>query len=425
MTASIQELVQNYENLWWESETSLPDLGPSYSPQQQATHEKELEHLMKQVNRELSNPPRSQAEIQALQKRLSGSCLQFAVETLGISAQQIELLPGNNFSVAAKDFVRQASSFDPAISGEDVYQAGRNAWTANSLQWLLGAPIQCSLPIFAYSMLYPYTDNYLDDSSISTPTKLAFNQRFRQRLLGESMAPANNHERIIFELIGMIEQHYPRTSYPAVFESLLDIHAGQAKSLHLVRPGAAPGEVDVLGISLEKGGTSVLADGYLVRGTLDPAQRQFCFGYGVFAQLLDDLEDVQLDSAAGRLTVYSQAAGHWALDSLTNRTFHFGNQVLEQLACYELAGPLKDLIRRGASSVLLDTASRAERYYTPAYLQKLEAHSPFRFSFLNKQRKDFARRNGSLVKLIETFASQNLDGDELFLEQFLPQTIGS
>jgi hypothetical protein len=264
-------------------------------------------------------------------------------------------------------------------------------------------------------MLYPYTDNYLDDASISKLTKLTFNEHFRLRLMGEQIAPENDHERIIFKLVGMIEQQYARFSFPGVYESLLDIHTGQTKSLRLVRPNAAPGEVDVLGISIEKGGASVMADGYLVSGTLGPAQRLFSFGHGVFAQLLDDLEDVEQDHADGRLTIYSQAAGRWPLDALTNRTFHFGRKVLERLDCFELAEPVKDLIRRGATSILIDTASRVERFYTPAYLQELEAHSPFRFSFLNKQRKDFARRNGSVVKLIETFVPRNLDDRNILL----------
>jgi hypothetical protein len=221
-------------------------------------------------------------------------------------------------------------------------------------------------------------------------------------------------------LVGIIEQQYARLTYPEVFESLLDIHTGQAKSLRLVRPHAAPGEVDVLGISIEKGGTSVMADGYLASGTLGPARRLFCFGHGVFAQLLDDLEDIQQDCEAGRLTIYSQAAGHWPLDALTNRTFHFGRKVLERLDCFGIGEPVKDLIRSGATSILIETASRAERFYTPAYLRELETHSPFRFSFLNKQRKAFAHRNGSVVKLIEALAPRNLDGWNILPGEFLP-----
>jgi hypothetical protein len=163
-----------------------------------------------------------------------------------------------------------------------------------------------------------------------------------------------------------------------------------------------PGEVDVPGLSFEKGGTSVLADGYLVSGSLDEAQREYTYGHGIFAQLLDDMEDIEQDGHAGRLTLYSQPAGHWPLDALANRTFHFGRNVLMQLDIFEVEESVRELIRRGADLLLIDTIARTDRYYTPAYLRELEAHSPFRFSFLKEQREDFFRRHGSLVKLMET-----------------------
>jgi hypothetical protein len=52
--------------------------------------------------------------------------------------------------------------------------------------------------------------------------------------------------------------------------------------------------------------------------------------------------------------------------------------------------------------LLIDTIGRTDRYYTASYLRELEAHSPFRFSFLNEQRNNFFKRHGSLVKLMET-----------------------
>ncbi len=294
-----------------------------------------------------------------------------------------------------------ARDFDPKLSGEDIYQAGRNAWTANSLQWLLGLPVQNTTSILAYSLLYPYSDNYLDDPAISVETKLAFNERFRRRLAGEVLAPTNAHERIIFDLVAMIEKQYSRSDYPAVFESLLDIHRAQGRSLRLLRGGAAPGEVDVLGLSFEKGGTSVLADGYLVSDSLNEAQHRFTYGHGIFAQLLDDMEDIEQDSQAGRLTIYSQPAGHWSLDGIANRTFHFGRRVLTRLNCFDVDASLCELIRHGADLALIDTIGRAGRYYTDGYLRELEAHSPFRFSILNQQREDFFKRHGSLGKLVE------------------------
>jgi hypothetical protein len=294
-----------------------------------------------------------------------------------------------------------ARAFDPRLSGEDIYQAGRNAWTANGLQWLMGWPVQITPSILAYSLLYPYTDNYLDDPAIPVTTKRAFNERFHRRLAGEWLAPADAHERVIFDLVAMIEKQYSRSDHGLVFESLLDIHQAQGRSLNLIRRAAAPGEVDVLGLSFAKGGASVLADGYLVRGSLTEAQRQYTYGHGIFAQLLDDMEDVEQDSQAGRLTLYSQPAGHWPLDALANRTFHFGRNVLMGLECFDVEDPVRELIRRGANLLLIDAIGRTDRFYTGAYLRQLEAYSPFRFSFLNTQRDDFLRRHGSLGKLLE------------------------
>ncbi len=401
MSATVREFNQHFIDLWWECDTDLPDLGPRVAPGAQARNEKHLLQVLEQVDHVLSNPPRSREEMQVEQSRLGAAFRELVEESMGFTASQLDQLPSQAFSDVSEDFVRAARAFDPKLSGDDIYQAGRNAWTANSLQWLLGLPVQNTPSILAYSLLYPYSDNYLDDPAISVETKLAFNERFRRRLAGEVLAPANAHERIIFDLVAMIETQYSRANYPAVFESLLDIHRAQGRSLKLLRGRAAPGEVDVLGLSFEKGGTSVLADGYLVGDALNEAQHRFTYGHGIFAQLLDDMEDIEQDSQAGRLTVYSQPAGHWSLDGIANRTFHFGRRVLTRLNCFDVDASLCELIRRGADLALIDTIGRAGRYYTDSYLRELEAHSPFRFSFLNQQREDFFKRHGSLGKLVE------------------------
>jgi hypothetical protein len=67
-------------------------------------------------------------------------------------------------------------------------------------------------------------------------------------------------------------------------------HRAQSKSLQQLCCNPAPHQIDVVGISFEKGGTSVLADGYLVAGSLTAAQPDWIFGFGVLTQLLDDLD---------------------------------------------------------------------------------------------------------------------------------------
>jgi hypothetical protein len=403
MFAAVRELNQQFIDLWWECDTSFPDLGASYTAQAQTQNEKGLIRSLDQMKHMLADPPRSREGAQAAQLRLGATFRQLAEGALGLEAAQLDLLPSQAFSDVSEEFVRRARAFDPRLSAEHIYQAGRNAWTAHGLQWLLGLPVQLSPSILAYSLLYPYTDNYLDDPDIASATKLAFNERFRQRLAGDVLVPANAYEQVIFDLLGMIEKQYSRSGHPTVFEGLLAIHRAQSQSLNLLRRAAAPGEVDVLGLSFHKGGTSVLADGYLVSPSLNEAQRQYTYGHGIFAQLLDDMEDVERDTRDGRLTIYSQPGGHWSLDRLANRTFHFGRKVLLGLDCFDVPEPVRALIRQGADLLLIDAIGRTERYYTPSYLRELEAHAPFRFSFLKEQRHDFFKWHASLEKWMETW----------------------
>ena len=405
MPATVRELNQYFVNLWWEGNTNdarLPDLGPTYTAHAQTDNEKRLLGFLAQVEQVLASPPRSREELLMHRAPLGAAFRTLAEEALGFHAAQLEGLPSQAFSDASEGFVQGARLFDPHLRAQDIYQAGRNAWTAFGLQWLLCIAVELTPSILAYSLLYPYTDNYLDDPYVSASSKFAFNERFRWRLEGASLMPENAHEQIIFDLVEMIEGQYPRPEHPRVFESLLAIHHAQGKSLRLLQRSAAPGEVDVLGLSFEKGGTSVLADGDLVSGSLTEAQRAYTYGHGIFAQLLDDLEDVEADSEAGRLTVYSQAAGHWHLDGLMNRTFHFGHRILQRLDCFDIEEPLRELIRRGADLVFIETIGRSGRYFTEPYLREVEAHSPFRFSFLEEQRNAFFKRHGSFVNLIET-----------------------
>jgi hypothetical protein len=264
--------------------------------------------------------------------------------------------------------------------------------------------------IFAYSMLYPYTDNYLDAPSISREAKLGFSDRFGRRLEGEAVAPVNDREDAIWRLIGLIEDEYARADWPQVYASLLEIHRAQENSIRLLRHGLSRQGIDVVRLSFDKGGASVLADGYLAAGSLSPEQARFIFGWGVLLQLADDLQDVRQDRQDGMLTVFSEYAGRKPLDEATNRTLHFGQTVMQWMD--GLGGPdcraLKELIKRSSRSMLIRAAGEAPDLYTAGYLAELETHSPFRFAFLDRQRRQLAKRHGLLIQLFEVF----LEGEE-------------
>jgi hypothetical protein len=400
-------LVRQYTGLWWASEAGFPPLTPVFSLREKFRREAILERFLAILIGETGRYPTSLAGRSAARERLTAAARTFVTSALDLSDRHMDVIQENGFIDAAIDFMQRARRFDPSIREEDIYQASRNVWSMNLFQLLFGLPVQVTPSIFAYSMLYPYTDNYLDDPAFSPEDKRTFNQRFACRLVGQTVSPANANEARIFELVGMVEGQYERARFPLVYESLLAIHAAQVKSLRLLAPQASPYEIDVLGIDFEKGGAATLADGYLVAGSLTAQQREFVFGYGVFTQLMDDQEDLYKDLRDGLLTVFTQTAAGWKLDAITNRLFCLGARIMGQLEGFAApeAAPARELIQRGIDLLLIDAAGRARHSYSRAYLRDLETFFPFRFSFLDRQRKKLNRQQLSLSRMIGAFAA--------------------
>lgn len=370
---------------WWrEADPSLPRFLPTYSAREQARREALFDRYLDRVQAVLrSKPERAVAE-----ERVASAFREWACPALDLEERHADLLLAGGFAQTGRELARRARIFDPDMRSSDIFQASRNAWTTNGLQMLFGLPAQLTPAIFAYSMLYPCTDNYLDRPAISAAAKLSFSRRFGQRLAGERVAPTGLHERQVWALVSMIEGQFARSAYPGVFASLRAIHHAQERSLLLHRR-LEPGAPDVLEIGFEKGGASVLADAWLAAGTLAPNQAEFAFAWGVALQLGDDLQDVELDAHDGILTLFSQAAGREPLDEVTNRAFHFGARALAGLD--EVGAPgstaVQDLIRKSFTLLLTGAAGEARRLYSEPYIQELETRSPFRLSFLSDRRR--------------------------------------
>jgi hypothetical protein len=393
--------------LWWSCDRAFPVFETTCSSDEQGRNEKKMERMVDGLIAELKRMPRSADERLAWQERLRPGLVDFAMQSVRLEERHIDFIEASGLLQASQEFAGMARRFDPAIPAEDIYQAGRNVMSANLIQLIFGLPVAVTPSIFAYSLLYPYTDNYLDDPGIPYATKVAFNRRFQHRLQGELVPPANPHEDRISQLVGLIEGEWERGAHPQVYDSLLAIHAAQARSLGLVAPDASPYELDVLGVSFEKGGTSVLADGYLAAGNLTFAQARLLYGYGAFTQLMDDLEDLRQDRTEGRMTVFSQTASHWVLDGVTNHFIHFGRAVFAWMAALDPKAPalLDELLRKCLDAILIDTVSRAKEFYSRDYLREMERHLAFRFAGLGKQRGKLARHGIGIGKLVEAMMS--------------------
>lgn len=405
-SSQIQDFVKQkthlLTNLWFECSDEAAYLPAHISMEEKLENERQLSETLDWVSNQLESSALRGFDQQRFSEEASKRIKETGVSIFGLSENQVNCIEGLGINRAAEDFYHQAKAFDPFISFEDIFQASRNVWTSNYLQVLLGLPVGLTPSLFAYSMLYPVTDNYLDDPRHSLSEKASFNQRFGQWLKGESAHPQNWNEEDVLDLILMIEKQYPRGQFMPVYESLLAIHYAQSKSARMPKWPEKLHIRRIAEMSFEKGGTSVLADGFLAAGELSADEMEIIFNYGAFAQLMDDQEDIAQDLGHRELTLFTDAARHGKADGVMNRVFNFAHHVLQGLERFDnpKAVPLKQMSMKGIDLLLMDAVLQTEKYYSKVYLKKLEEHFPFRFEYIKQVRKIIRKRGINAERLI-------------------------
>ncbi len=216
------------------------------------------------------------------------------------------------------EFLSKGERYDPSISFEELFKAGRTVWFMIAFQMQLNIPLVLTDSIFGYNMLYPYTDDLVDCNEISEEAKKDFARIFHERLLfGEanydptsrfdgkqskveglnlpsSLEAHANRVLKIFDMVKFIENDWQRGGeYEGVYMSLATIHESQMKSTlqHAkMEEGYTPTMAQVEQVSAEKGGASLIAAGYLIEGRLTRAKMAYLEYLGFGLQLLDDLQ---------------------------------------------------------------------------------------------------------------------------------------
>jgi hypothetical protein len=377
---------------WRATPSALPRLGSPATSWQKWRNGRATRRLIDDIARRVDAYPEHAADRRAWRESLRTRLQDFGEARFHWPSGYRRLLFGDAFYEASVDFARRAREFDPALSLDDLWQALRNVWIGNSLQMLLARAVTLSPGLFAYSMLYPVTDNLLDSPGVSEPDKRLFNHRLGRRLVGDRIAAGREAEAHAFALVSQIEETFPRHHYPDVWESVLAIHRGQIDSLR--QHGAALPDVELLQISFAKGGASVLADLYLVAGDASAAEERFAFGYGVFLQLLDDLQDVTTDLAAGHQTLFTHAIGRGRLDDETARLARFIDVVLDADHAFPAAhiGDCLDLIRRNCRALLVGVIAEHPALFGRALRREVEGQWPLSFRAMRRLRRRATRR---------------------------------
>lgn len=177
MTEDIGRLCDTFVAAW---DAAAPDAtfdGPAFTPAAQARNEGELAAFVDVLEGESHRVRRRITQTGASEQRVLSAFAKLAVRTLGWPRRCFDQGPSDGFREALRAFPVEARRFDPELSSTDIYQAARNALTMCCLQSLLGVAVELTPSLLGYSLLYPYTDNLLDDPHLDTASKLAFGRR--------------------------------------------------------------------------------------------------------------------------------------------------------------------------------------------------------------------------------------------------------
>jgi hypothetical protein len=264
--------------------------------------------------------------------------------------------------------------------------------------------------ILGYSLLYPYSDNYLDQEDISAEAKLRFSERFHCLLRGEDVPPVDHRETALRALIELIEGQYPRASYPDVFDCLSAIHRAQEQSIEQLTSDSRYDGAEIFRVSCAKGGSSVVADACLAYGRLSEEESRFAFEWGVLLQLGDDLQDVHEDMRRGSVTLFSRAAALGRpLDALAIQLLNFSDKVGTRMERLPGGTPMyKELLKMSWRSLIIRAVADAHEFFSAAFVEEAERCSPFRFEFLRARQERLAGRKGLYTLLFDAF----LEADE-------------
>ncbi len=398
---------ESFISLWQQSAPGFPNLGKKYS----YFEKKKKETMLNRMILALKDWERiSQSGMEGdNDEMLFDGLRDFFRVALDYSDEQLNVIFSDDMVESTYQFIRVARQYDSQISFHDVFQACRNVWILNGLQYLFNKPVALTPSIFAYSMLYPYTDNYIDDPEISSIEKYHFSLRFGDRLRGKAVEPVNGQERKIFDMVQIIENEWDRDCYPKVYESLLYIHDTQTISSQLISSAKELKEKDAFKICIDKGGASVIADGYLILGDLDSKQEGFLYAYGAYLQMLDDLQDVSEDVEGNLYTWHGLQAAKGNLEHALNQTWSAGQKVLEMVDKLksEQANVFKSLMSKSIDLFLIESVIANNQFFSRTFSKKVEQYSPFRFSFIKKRSGSFLPLQDKFFENIDRFAMSN------------------
>jgi len=373
-------------NAWLAAPDLFPDFLTEISIETKTQNEQYIQTVSEDFQKQLKSFPMNakrrgkwkQKMIGMLDHVLSEETIigvHYAMDQQALGAFQDEL----------KDFLIHARKFAPELSIEEIGQAIRNYVVYAMFNEMNQIRPGFSMAGFGYSMLYPFTDNYIDNPQCSDLDKIKYNQIIRDKIEGKAVHTESMHQQKTCDLLSAIESEYPRDSDSTIFTMLSMMLEAQEDSLRQQTKGASLTLSERLDISLYKGGISVLIDRFFVKREITEDDLVFYLGFGFFLQLADDLQDIREDSRAGHQTVLTVDVSCGYKEKTANKMLHFVHQILHDFQAEN--DIFKNFVLNNCYQLIYSSAVGSREFFSQEYLEKLEKYLPVTYLFLGKMNK--------------------------------------
>lgn len=293
------------------------------------------------------------------------------------------------FESETKRFIKKAYVFDEKLDNEQIIQSIRNYFIYAMIVDFQGEKQEASDVIVAYSLLYPYTDNVLDDVNITMEEKVHMDNFINMKLKEEYCTPHSSVEEKIGVLLERILHNYKGIQKEKVRMTLLLLLDAQHKSIGQIDNRTDMMHSDVLNLSAYKGGTSVLADYLLATDNYDDNEIIFYMKFGFILQLVDDLQDITEDENKGSRTLMTIAKSKDELEETVYRLLWYIYEVFQGVNFKNER--LKKFAMRHCIGIVLISAVVNEELFSDEYIRAAEEYLPLSVQYINDMKTRFKK----------------------------------
>ena len=388
-----ERLLKQVKEAWENAPEKEPDFLQEYQLVEQKENEKRLSQHIEQVRAQLeSYPPFAwQVLSRTKWKRNTEKLLKSMLlkEPLLLMEKVMTVECFDRFYKETKRFIGNAREFDESISIEDLGQALRNYLVYAIFLELNGKEQCCKPSIFGYSMLYPYTDNYIDNAVIAIEDKKHYNKLIENKLRGNPFEILSEHEKKTAELLDDIAKDY--ASSDEVFKGLYYMLEAQKNSQRQSDKKEELKEEEILDISIYKGGLSVLLDRYFIDKDFNGRDLYFYYGFGFLLQLCDDLQDITQDGEEESRTVFTVCRRKEETAAKVNKLLHFTKELFEE--CDGENKAFKEFILGNCYLLILFSAAGSRKHLTDEWLIWEKERIPVSVEFMDKIKIEMTPEN--------------------------------